>query len=168
MSWHPLHEFVAPVPVTHAVLPEESMTFGNLTARVAQAARRWVWSKNSGWFFYTIYMYNYTLPETNASLPTNGWLRDFLVFLLRWRNLAGDMVSFREGIWFRWRCYPWAVSKNIWTGKILGSYMARQYMGVVSKNSDTPKSSILIGFSIIYHPFWGTPILGNTHIYRKK
>ena len=34
----------------------------------------------------------------------------------------------------------------------------------VSKNSDTPKSSILIGFSIINHPFWGTPIFGNTHI----
>ena len=29
-----------------------------------------------------------------------------------------------------------------------------------------PKSSILIGFSIINHPFWGpTPIFGNTHIY---
>ena len=25
----------------------------------------------------------------------------------------------------------------------------------------TPKSSILIGFSIINHPFWGTPIFGN-------
>ena len=33
----------------------------------------------------------------------------------------------------------------------------------VSENSGTPKSSILIGFSIIDHPFWGTPILGNTH-----
>ena len=27
-----------------------------------------------------------------------------------------------------------------------------------------PKSSILIGFSIINHPFWGTPIFGNTQI----
>ena len=36
------------------------------------------------------------------------------------------------------------------------------YMGV-SKNRDTPKSSILIGFSIINHPFWGTSIFGNTH-----
>ena len=27
----------------------------------------------------------------------------------------------------------------------------------VSKNSGTPKSSILIGFSIINHPFWGYP-----------
>ena len=26
-----------------------------------------------------------------------------------------------------------------------------------------PKSSILIGFSIINHPFWGIPIFGNTH-----
>ena len=38
-----------------------------------------------------------------------------------------------------------------------------QHMGV-SKNNGTPKSSILIGFSIINHPFWGTPIFGNTHI----
>ncbi len=34
----------------------------------------------------------------------------------------------------------------------------------VSKNRGTPKSSILIGFSIINHPFWGTIIFGNTHI----
>ena len=34
----------------------------------------------------------------------------------------------------------------------------------VSKNNGTPKSSILIGFSIINHPFWGTLIFGNTYI----
>ena len=32
----------------------------------------------------------------------------------------------------------------------------------------TPKSSILIGFSIISHPFWGTPIFGNTHMFPKQ
>ena len=37
------------------------------------------------------------------------------------------------------------------------------HMGV-SENSDTPKSSILIGFSIMNHPFWGTSIFGNTYI----
>ena len=37
------------------------------------------------------------------------------------------------------------------------------YMGI-SKNIGTPKSSILIGFSIINHPFWGTPFL-ETPIY---
>ena len=36
----------------------------------------------------------------------------------------------------------------------------------VSKNNGTPKSSILIGFSIINHPFWGTPIFGNTHLFQ--
>ena len=36
----------------------------------------------------------------------------------------------------------------------------------VSENGGTPKSSILIGFSIVNHPFWGTPIFGNPHIWR--
>ena len=35
----------------------------------------------------------------------------------------------------------------------------------VSKIRGTPKSSILIGFSIINHPFWGTIIFGNTHMF---
>ena len=34
----------------------------------------------------------------------------------------------------------------------------------VSKNNGTPKSSILIGFSIINHPCWGTPNFGNTRM----
>ena len=34
----------------------------------------------------------------------------------------------------------------------------------VSENRGTPKSSILIGFSIINHPFWGTSIVGNSQI----
>ena len=43
--------------------------------------------------------------------------------------------------------------KNLWNHHL--------DMGV-SKNNGTPKSSILIGFSIINHPF--TPIFGNIHI----
>ena len=38
-----------------------------------------------------------------------------------------------------------------------------QHMGV-SKNNGTPKSSILIGFSIINHPFWGPPLFLETSI----
>jgi len=34
----------------------------------------------------------------------------------------------------------------------------------VSENGGTPKSSILTEFSIINHPFWGTPIFGNIQI----
>ena len=35
----------------------------------------------------------------------------------------------------------------------------------VSKSNGTPKSSILIEFSIINHPFWGTPIFGITQLH---
>ena len=35
----------------------------------------------------------------------------------------------------------------------------------VSENRGTPKSSILIRFSIINHPFWGTLIFGNTQMF---
>ena len=34
----------------------------------------------------------------------------------------------------------------------------------VSENSGAPKSSIWIGISSMNHPFWGTPIFGNTHM----
>ena len=34
----------------------------------------------------------------------------------------------------------------------------------VSENSGTPKSSLFVVFSIINHPFWGSPIFGNTHV----
>ena len=54
--------------------------------------------------------------------------------------------------------------KQEWSTKPKASTARKSYMGV-SKNNGTPKSSILIGFSIINHPFWGTPIFGNTHIY---
>ena len=36
--------------------------------------------------------------------------------------------------------------------------------GLVSQNGGTPKSSNLIGISIINHPSWGTPIFGNIHM----
>ena len=38
----------------------------------------------------------------------------------------------------------------------------------VSQNGGTPKSSNLIGISIINHPFWGTPVFGNTHMNQKS
>ena len=35
----------------------------------------------------------------------------------------------------------------------------------VSENSGTPKSSFSMRFSIINHPFWGTPIFGNIRMF---
>ena len=49
---------------------------------------------------------------------------------------------------------------------IFGTHKWFSYMDV-SKNGGTPKSSILIGFSIINHLFLGCfPIFGNTHMSR--
>ena len=45
-----------------------------------------------------------------------------------------------------------------WVDEFIPYYMD------VSKNRGTPKSSILIGFSTINHPFWGASIFGNTHM----
>ena len=61
-------------------------------------------------------------------------------------------------------------SANLWanfTSIISGSqylYIQKTIIWVFPKNNGTPKSSILIGFSIINHPFWGTPIF-ETPIY---
>ena len=47
---------------------------------------------------------------------------------------------------------------QLWQFMGPGCYLTVLDLGV-SENSGTPNSSILIGFSIINHPFWGTPIL---------
>ena len=65
-------------------------------------------------------------------------------------------------------CKPWqglipSNGRPVWTDASKHWTKLCEYMGV-SKNSGTPKSSILIGISIINHPFWGTPIFGNTHM----
>ena len=49
--------------------------------------------------------------------------------------------------------------KTVRSEKALGKIWPRGLDGV-SKNNGTPKSSILIGFSIINHPSWG----GNIHV----
>ncbi len=53
---------------------------------------------------------------------------------------------------------PWKSSRLLKQSSLILDDMG------VSKNKGTPKSSILIGFgTIINHPFWDTPIFGNTH-----
>ncbi len=75
-----------------------------------------------------------------------------------------------------WRMMPWMKRWLNWRQSGFSEKMLNQsetrwrlklswnhQMGV-SKNRGTPKSSILIGFSIINHPFWGTIIFGNAQI----
>ena len=80
---------------------------------------------------------------------------------LHGRNLMQEIAQFNTySIWKKKHFVGWYDVLSL--GKISENSGAR-YMGV-SKNMGTPKSSILMGFSIINHPFWGTPIFGNTHI----
>ena len=51
--------------------------------------------------------------------------------------------------------HPQKETTIVFQASILRGYMD------VSKNNGTAKSSILIGFSSMNHPFWGTPIFGN-------
>ena len=57
---------------------------------------------------------------------------------------------------------PAIIANRKWCGWRVASVGANPRLGFddldVSKNSGTPKSSILIGFSIINHPFWGIHI----------
>ena len=92
-------------------------------------------------------------------------------------SLPKFWVSLRFSPTF-FRCFQVEYSSSSWAVRCDG--LQKQCSGVgrgrvffftppkfnmgVSKNSGTPKSSILIGFSIINHPFWGTPIFGNTHM----
>ena len=86
-------------------------------------------------------------PSFHGATMSGGCLR----LRSRLRQLAWKLVWFEEGV------------VGFLVGPLTEGTINCWYMGV-SKNRGTPKSSILIGFSIINHPFWGIPIFGNTHI----
>ena len=106
-----------------------------------------------------------SVPTTNAENDLFGWLT-------RSRTGHRPCIPNMARIFWRW---PLAPQHAGFEGKHTHMYVYTNiyniynyiYMGV-SKNNGTTKSSILIGFSIISHPFWGTPIFGNTHIYIYK
>ena len=81
-----------------------------------------------------------------------GTLR-ILVLCLKSNALFGDVFSTN--------CFYKLYLYTLWIRLFIHTQISTLYMGV-SKNRGTPKSSILIGFSIINHPFWGTPIFGST------
>ena len=65
---------------------------------------------------------------------------------------------------------PCSTKKVTWWWENFGKFSVNHGISTtptslgVSKNSGTPKSSILIGFALINHPFWGTIIFGNTQL----
>ena len=79
-------------------------------------------------------------------------------------------------IWGKGRCAssvsPWQNRRKAWLQDEINGTRRKEWIIFVGKllsmdvseNSGTPKSSILKGFSIIKHPFWGITIFGNPHI----
>ena len=65
-------------------------------------------------------------------------------------------------------CPPYTFSQNVGPQRwwYLGMSMELRNYIIYGcfQTLGTPKSSILIGFSITNHPFWGTHIVGNTHM----
>ena len=47
----------------------------------------------------------------------------------------------------------------------LDKFVSDPRLWTIVEDMDVSESSILIGLSIIKHPFWGTPIFGNIHIF---
>ena len=72
-------------------------------------------------------------------------------------RVGGFFTEFATTLFFFWTV---SSIDNTFPNWIQLSYKNRAYMDV-SENNGTPKSSILIGISIINHAFWGTPIYGN-------
>ena len=94
--------------------------------------------------------------------PGGGHLENFF----RW---ARKMPGYGEGGEGR-RSFDemfWGVDRAVTIKPCCHWVKIPSYMDV-SENGATPKSSILIGFSIINHPFWGTPVplFSETPLYR--
>ena len=84
-------------------------------------------------------------------------------------RIPGDLQQKRNSSTMHWLCYlskipsTWEENQSAAPLLILKIPETNKHLDV-SENSGTPKSSILIRFSIINHPFWGTPFFGNTHL----
>ena len=93
-------------------------------------------------------------------------IRHMMQFL-PWNHHVSTISSTQRHCWANMAASWRRAAEMWWRSRNLGiegfQKRKRSQMGV-SKNSGTPKSSILIGFSIINHPFWSTPIVGNTYI----
>ena len=79
---------------------------------------------------------------------------------VRWRGSFSVIVISSE----KGGMFDLSVKKPRWRRFLFVPYQMQSWENLVgvSENSGTPKSSILIGFSIINHPFCSTPIFGNS------
>ena len=91
---------------------------------------------------------------SELDLQTPSDLRSRLILMEL--QLFRSMIPHDQSLIKKWKLYG-VILETLWV------MIYHHFMGV-SKNNGIPKSSILIGFSIINHPFWGTIIFENTLI----
>ena len=109
-----------------------------------------------------------------SQIPTAFFSKTWRTFFCFEGNISNKNRLLQEQTltWSSCACWPgWPfLSQAMWMGRWFDKVIHQQAVGTlvqhvdVSQNSGTPKSSILIGFSIVNHPVWGTPIFGNTHV----
>ena len=107
----------------------------------------------------SLWIHDINLFQTSTGLTSKPWVNTNQT--LGVVQSIGKDAHFWKPKYSEWKfarqmCFFWHTRHTILT-------KWKRHMGV-SKNSGTPKLSIVIGFSIINHPYWGTTILGNTHI----
>ena len=81
-----------------------------------------------------------------------------------WKHVQKRSIGFLRKMAAEFVFYPFNPDFGRWKPWGPRVILPEHHLGV-SENYGTPKSSILIGSSIINHPFWGTPIFGNIHFY---
>ena len=117
-------------------------------------------------YIYTIHWAS-GVASLFKSLISRGWCfvgaKWTLFFYKAWKVFWGNLFS----LTFTWTTWtqPWNDIPLYWLvyrDRNIGLWN-NPHMGV-SKNNGTPKSSILIGFSIINHPFGGPPLFLETSV----
>jgi len=99
---------------------------------------------------FTSFLLRKMPKKTNPQI----WCPPFFPPACRKPSLATSGASWGLGLIFQPR-FEWWIFYGIYTCSSIWMF---------PKIVVPPNHPFLIGFSIINHPFWGTPIFGNTHI----
>ena len=124
--------------------------------------RKWDGNLDGG-FKYFFHPYLGKIAIWTIHIFQMGWFNHQPVMFLRFLRIFGrnacSCPPSRPSRWSSWRL------QGTWYHRYLVYMIFYKVNMDVSENSGTPKSSILIGFSIINHPFWGIHIFWK-HLYQ--
>ena len=130
----------------------------------------WIHDSTGVYYIYIIYIYMMCIQRDTlfASIQFHIELRIAIHALTV--SLVSINMSTYHSVYVHWPQHVHTLRLPVSCGfysqlqiAVLVEICTYVYMDV-SENSGTPKSSILTGFPIINHIFWGTTIFGNSHI----